>query len=153
MMYTPSRKSCCSSESVSQFVCHRYKTYTRNQCVSTIFPSRGSNTSDAPPATLTNSRHMVSKDEVSVCSEIKCLANFAGHSTSCVVMIVALGVLPIHTMHCWFALGIGFNAEGYLPITVRFHLFSIEGLNIENLFFHLLHHAGAIRSVLGGEVN
>ena len=75
------------------------------------------------------------------------------HSKIHVAKIVALGVSPIHAMHERLACGIGFKAEGSIPVATRLHLLGIEGLNPAHRRFHLVDHFGAIRTVIGQEVD
>ena len=65
------------------------------------------------------------------------------------VFIVTQGVCPIHAMHQRLAVGIGFKAEGHLPVTVCFHLIGIKGLNGANGIFYLLNHLCTVGTVTG----
>ena len=56
-------------------------------------------------------------------------------------------------MHHRLALGVGFNAEGDLPVALHTHLLGKEGLNLDDLIFHPLNHLSAIRAVVGQEVD
>ena len=65
---------------------------------------------------------------------------------------MAIGVVSIHAMNDRHALGIGLNLEGFVPVSMRRHLLAIEGLNLKNPRFHRLNNVGAIRTVIGQEV-
>ena len=62
-------------------------------------------------------------------------------------------MLSVHTMHYRLALGVSFNAKSYLPVAVHLHLIGIEALDGADLIFHPLNHVGAIRAVIGQEVD
>ncbi len=107
-------------------------------------------------ATSTNCIYsIVNDDEVNIVrrEEIKHLSNIGNHSTKRTVKIVAIGMLPIHAVNQRFALGIGFKAEGHVPMSVCPHLIAVKGLNVADLIFHFLNDLGAMRPVIGQEVD
>ena len=75
------------------------------------------------------------------------------YTTKCIFNIMAIGVLPIYAVNQRFALGIGFKAEGHVPMSVCPHLIAVKGLNVTDLIFHFLNDLGAIRPVIGQEVD
>ena len=102
---------------------------------------------------MTNSIYaIINYDDVNIPPEIKSLYKLLVHSTKRIVTIVAIGVSPIEAMHLRRACGIGFKAEGSI-VAMRLHLLGIEGLNPTSHPLHLIDHFGAIRTVVGQEVD
>ena len=96
---------------------------------------------------------IINYDDVNITPEIKNLIELFAHIAIRIVEIVAIGVSPIDAMHHRLACGIGFKAEGSIPIAMHLHLLCIEGLNPANHRFHRMDHFGAVWTVVGQEVD
>ena len=122
----------------------------RKQHKTTTFSPPSPTTTSSPTTTITDCIYtIVNDDEVYVRIEIEHLFNLGIHSIKCTVQIVTIRMLSKHVMHHRFILGIGFNTEGYLPISVHNHLPGVEGLNVKDFIFHPLNDISAIRTVIG----
>ena len=139
---------------MAKFVSCRCENHTAiNQRKSANFRPPASDSSDRT-AVVKNQVSTINDNEVNIRLDIKNLVNLVKYFISRVVLkIVPLGMSPIDAIHPRLALRIGFNAEGIVALALRLHLLGIEGLNVENLIFHLLNHLGAIRTVVGFKVD
>ncbi len=149
------------SKGMSKFMCHDMFVFRRskNPCRGR---HQGESTGFAPAAS--NPRYtqtilpnciltIVNDNEINVPTEIKCRSNLLKHGSSCILKIVAFGVLAINMMHQRLVLGIGLDAEGPVAVAVRLHLLAIEGLTLLDHRLHRIHHLGAVRPVVGQEVD
>ncbi len=69
-----------------------------------------------------------------------------------IVDVVAIGMLPIHTVNHRISLAVRLDAEGLVPVPVSLHLLAEPGLNVEDILLHPLHHLRAKGTVAGQEV-
>ena len=132
-------------------MCYRVpRKSTRHQHNATTFSQPYPTTSSSPIITITDCIYtVVNDDEVYIRIKIEPLFNLGIHSIERTVKVVTIGVFSNHVMHHRFILRIGFNAEGYLPVSVHTHPLGIEGLNGENLIFQPLNDVSAIGPVIG----
>ena len=132
-------------------MCYRVpRKSARQQHKTTTFSQPYPTTSSSPIITITDCIYtVVNDDEVYIRIKIEHLFNLEIHSIERTVKIVTIGVFSNHIMYHRFILEIGFNAEGYLPVSVCTHPLGIKSLNGENLIFQPLSDVSAIGPVIG----
>ena len=130
------------SEGVSYFMCHYFKGKS-----SAHYRGSASFAVGTPVISLTCT---VKDGDVNILDLVEHSRHLIGNERG---VIIGIGVSPVYVMHYRLALVVGFDAEGYLPVTMCFHLFSVEGLNPENLIFHPLNHFSAMCAIIGQQVD
>ena len=95
----------------------------------------------------------IKDDVINVRIEIKHLPKLFYHSPTTYIVIVTIGVSSIDAMHQRFILGIGFNAERSVAVTMRLHLLGIKDMNLTNPDFHQINHCLTKRPVIRQEVD
>ena len=143
---------------MSKFMGHCIKgKATRNHRNSATFTNIPGHSSDITAIFDNCVFTIVNDSEVNICVVIKLeyrinLETVKYRSHRVVVKIVLIGMSPIDAMHQRLALGIGFKTEGSVAVAMRLHLLGIKGLNPANNCFHRIDHCGAIRTVVGQNV-
>ena len=141
------------SEGMSQLMGHREETEViRHHQGAAVLRPPPPDASRRLPVTLTKGIG-TEDDEVDVRIEIEGLLELGNHRVPEGVVVVAEGMLSVDAMHQRLALGIGFDAEGPVAVAVGLHLLAVEGLTLPDHRLHRIDHVGAVRPVVGQEVD
>ncbi len=135
---------------MSKFMCHRILFETGgNKRDSTNFPSAASSARRTINAVDTYVRN----EYIHIFIEIIRAPYFIEDTTKGIVKIVDVRVPPVNTVNYRFPSSIGFQVESTVPVAEFLHLLGKEGLNLDDGRLHPIDDLGAVRTIVGQEVD
>ena len=113
------------------------------------FPSSASSARRAIDTVDTN----VGNEYINIFFEIINARCFIEYTTEGIVIIVNIRLPSVNAVHYWFTSGVGLQLESTVPVAEILHLLGKEGLNLDDGRLHPIDDFGAIRAIIGQEVD